>query len=312
MTANSRSRSTGRKRGSPRGMNSFPDPPLRNRVVMQASRMPPCVCRMSRRWGSTWSTCLLSIPSAIGSAKGKTIRRSPGRTTWEVHGRSAMRPAATRRFIRSSARWTIFGDFLPAARDLGLEVALDIAFQCTPDHPWVRDHPEWFRKRPDGSIQYAENPPKKYQDIYPIDFETPAVAGIVDGAERASLTSGSSRECGSFASITRTPRHSPSGNGLSARFKESHPETIFLAEAFTRPHVMYRAGEAGVHAVLHLLHLAQHERGNYRLFHRTDAIAGARVFPPESMAEHSGHPARSSPGGRALRRSWCVCCWPRR
>ena len=53
-----------------------------------------------------------------------------------------------------------------------MEIALDIAFQCTPDHPYVREHPEWFRKRPDGTIQYAENPPKKYQDIYPLDFET--------------------------------------------------------------------------------------------------------------------------------------------
>ena len=54
----------------------------------------------------------------------------------------------------------------------GLEIALDIAFQCSPDHPYVKEHPEWFRKRPDGTIQYAENPPKKYQDIYPFDFET--------------------------------------------------------------------------------------------------------------------------------------------
>ena len=58
------------------------------------------------------------------------------------------------------------------AAEHGIEIALDIAFQCAPDHPWVREHPEWFRKRADGSIQYAENPPKKYQDIYPFDFET--------------------------------------------------------------------------------------------------------------------------------------------
>ncbi len=58
------------------------------------------------------------------------------------------------------------------AAEYGIEVALDLAFQCSPDHPYVREHPEWFRRRPDGSIQYAENPPKKYQDIYPFDFET--------------------------------------------------------------------------------------------------------------------------------------------
>jgi len=62
---------------------------------------------------------------------------------------------------------------LRRAAEHGLEIALDIAFQCSPDHPWAHEHPEWFRKRADGSIQYAENPPKKYQDIYPFDFETP-------------------------------------------------------------------------------------------------------------------------------------------
>jgi len=66
-----------------------------------------------------------------------------------------------------------FKRFVLKAREQRLEVALDIAFQCTPDHPYVREHPEWFRQRPDGTIQYAENPPKKYQDIYPLDFESP-------------------------------------------------------------------------------------------------------------------------------------------
>src|SRR5262249_38099408 len=64
-----------------------------------------------------------------------------------------------------------FDRLVAAARDQGLEIALDIAFQCSPDHPWVTAHPGWFRHRPDGTVQYAENPPKKYQDIYPLDFE---------------------------------------------------------------------------------------------------------------------------------------------
>ncbi|MGH7546007.1 MAG: maltotransferase domain-containing protein, partial [Gemmatimonadota bacterium] len=64
-----------------------------------------------------------------------------------------------------------FRRFLAKAQEHGLEVALDIAFQCSPDHPWVKEHPEWFRRHPDGAIQYAENPPKKYQDIYPLEFE---------------------------------------------------------------------------------------------------------------------------------------------
>src|ERR1043166_4376277 len=64
-----------------------------------------------------------------------------------------------------------FHRLMDKAAELGIEIALDIAFQCTPDHPYVKEHPEWFRQRADGSIQYAENPPKKYQDIYPLDFE---------------------------------------------------------------------------------------------------------------------------------------------
>src|SRR5205807_7023235 len=73
------------------------------------------------------------------------------------------------------------------AQEQGLEVALDIAFQCTPDHPYTREHSEWFRKRPDGTIQYAENPPKKYQDIYPLDFETPQWRTLWDELKRVFL-----------------------------------------------------------------------------------------------------------------------------
>src|SRR5690606_28392080 len=70
--------------------------------------------------------------------------------------------------------------FVGAARRLDLDVALDIAFQCAPDYPWVTEHPDWFRARPDGTIQYAENPPKKYQDIYPLDFECEDWQGLWD------------------------------------------------------------------------------------------------------------------------------------
>ncbi len=77
-----------------------------------------------------------------------------------------------------------FEAFRRAAAREGLEVALDLAYQCSPDHPWVTEHPEWFRHRPDGSIKYAENPPKQYQDIYPIDFDTDA---WVDSGPRCAM-----------------------------------------------------------------------------------------------------------------------------
>ncbi len=79
-----------------------------------------------------------------------------------------------------------FRHFVSTAAQYGLEVALDIAFQCSPDHPYAHEHPEWFRKRPDGTIQYAENPPKKYQDIYPLNFETRGIVSSVGGAEERS------------------------------------------------------------------------------------------------------------------------------
>ncbi len=98
-------------------------------------------------------------------------------TTSAARGRSAPPRAATRRCTRSSARSRTSGGWSRAPREHGLEVALDIAFQCSPDHPYVdASIPEWFRQRPDGTVQYAENPPKKYQDIYPFDFESRRLA----------------------------------------------------------------------------------------------------------------------------------------
>ena len=97
---------------------------------------------------------------------------APSPATPAARGRSAPTPAGTPRSSPASApSTTSTASSRPRAR-LGLDVALDIAFQASPDHPWVREHPEWFKHRPDGTIKYAENPPKKYQDIYPLDFES--------------------------------------------------------------------------------------------------------------------------------------------
>ncbi len=108
-----------------------------------------------------------------------------------------------------------FRRLVARASELGLEIALDLAFQCAPDHPYVQEHPQWFRWRPDGAVQYAENPPKKYQDIYPFDFESAQWDGLwreLDGV----IAFWIGKECGSSAWTIRTPSHSPSGNGSSA------------------------------------------------------------------------------------------------
>lgn len=137
-----------------------------------------------------------------------------------------------------------FRSFYAAARGLGLEVALDIAFQCTPDHPWVREHPEWFRKRPDGTIQYAENPPKKYQDIYPLDFETPDWRGLWT-ALKGVLEFWIEQGVGIFRVDNPHTKAFGFWEWAIGSIKEKHPDVIFLAEAFTRPHVMYRLAKLG-------------------------------------------------------------------
>jgi starch synthase (maltosyl-transferring) len=131
-----------------------------------------------------------------------------------------------------------------AARNLGIELALDLALQCSPDHPYVKRHPQWFRTRPDGTIQYAENPPKKYQDIVPIDFETDDWRALWD--ELKSIVE-FWIEQGIRIFRVDNPHTKPFGfwEWLIGEIKRDAPETLFLAEAFTRPHVMYELAKRG-------------------------------------------------------------------
>jgi starch synthase (maltosyl-transferring) len=130
------------------------------------------------------------------------------------------------------------------AREFGIDVALDIAFQCAPDHPYVKEHREWFRERPDGTVQYAENPPKKYQDIYPFNF----------GSEHApelweELKSVVEYWVGQGVHVFRVdnPHTKPFAfwEWMIGEIKREHPDVIFLSEAFTRPKVMYQLAKAG-------------------------------------------------------------------
>jgi starch synthase (maltosyl-transferring) len=137
-----------------------------------------------------------------------------------------------------------FRALLLKARDKGIEIALDIAYQCSPDHPYVKEHPEWFLHRPDGSIQYAENPPKKYQDIYPFHFD-----GESAGALREELKSVVLYWATQGVRIFRVdnPHTKPFvfWEWLIAEVRREYPDAIFLAEAFTRPKVMYRLAKLG-------------------------------------------------------------------
>jgi starch synthase (maltosyl-transferring) len=160
-------------------------------------------------------------PWAIGSAEGGHTAVEPGLGTL----------ADFDRFVQTAGR-------------LGLEIALDIAFQASPDHPWVREHPEWFRHRPDGSIKYAENPPKKYQDIYPIDFESRDWFGLWQALRDVFLF-----WIGHGVKIFRVDNpHTKSfrfWEWCIADIKRGHPDAIFLSEAFTRPKLMQYLAKSG-------------------------------------------------------------------
>ena len=137
-----------------------------------------------------------------------------------------------------------FRRLVAKARELGIEIAVDIAFQCAPDHPWVREHPQWFSRRPDGSVQYAENPPKKYQDIYPFNFETDDWHSLW-----AELKSVFEHWIAEGVQIFRVDNPHTKSFGfwewVIAELKREHPGLIFLAEAFTRPKVMHRLAKLG-------------------------------------------------------------------
>jgi starch synthase (maltosyl-transferring) len=136
-----------------------------------------------------------------------------------------------------------FDAFVQRANELNLEVALDLALQASPDHPWVTEHPEWFTTRVDGSIAYAENPPKKYQDIYPINFDNDP-EGIYNEVLRIVLLWVSH---GVRIFRVDNPHTKPVQfwEWLIARVNERHPDVVFLAEAFTRPAMMHALGRAG-------------------------------------------------------------------
>ncbi len=137
-----------------------------------------------------------------------------------------------------------FRRLLEKARELGIEIALDLAFQCAPDHPYVKEHPDWFKHRPDGSVQYAENTPKKYQDIYPFDFESADWQGLWN-----ELKSVVDHWIAQGVRIFRVdnPHTKPFDfwEWLINSVRQKAPDVIFLAEAFTRPKVMHRLAKLG-------------------------------------------------------------------
>jgi starch synthase (maltosyl-transferring) len=137
-----------------------------------------------------------------------------------------------------------FRDLVRAAKGQGIELAMDIAFQCAPDHPYVREHPEWFRARPDGTIQYAENPPKKYQDIYPFDFESDAWESLWHEL-RSIFLFWAAEGVRIFRVDNPHTKPFPFWEWVIREVRAKYRDAIFLAEAFTRPAVMHRLAKLG-------------------------------------------------------------------
>ena len=186
------------------------------------------------------------------------------------------------------------------AAEQGIDIALDIAFQCAPDHPWVTEHPQWFKARADGSIQYAENPPKKYQDIYPFDFETPqwremwlALVGVIEHWVDQGVRI--------FRVDNPHTKAFPFWEWAIARLRTDHPDLIFLSEAFTRPRVMHRLAKVGFSQsyTYYTWRNTKHELTEY--FTELSAGPGREYFRPNVWPNTPDIlPAALQYGGRAV------------
>ena len=161
---------------------------------------------------------------------------SPWAIGSEIGGHTAIHPEL--------GSLTDFREVVKKAEEYGMEIALDIAFQCSPDHPYIKEHPEWFRWRVDGTIQYAENPPKKYEDIVPFNFETEHWKELWE--ELKNIVLFWIKEGVKIFRVDN-PHTKPFlfWEWLISLIKEDYPEVIFLSEAFTRPKVMYRLAKLG-------------------------------------------------------------------
>jgi starch synthase (maltosyl-transferring) len=182
------------------------------------------------------------IGTTARKGKNNAVSASPGEvgSPWAIGAKAGGHKAV----LAELGTLEDFRHLVSEAEKRGIDIALDIAFQCSPDHPYVKEHPEWFRARPDGTIQYAENPPKKYQDIYPFDFETPAWQSLWQELK-------SVFEFWVAQGVTIFRVDNPHTKALSfwewciRELKARHPELIFLSEAFTRPRVMHKLAKIG-------------------------------------------------------------------
>ncbi len=209
-------------------------------------------------------TCRPSIPSAAPFARGATTRSraapgDPG-SPWAIGGEEGGHTAVHPQL----GTLEDFDRFVEAAERLGLEVALDFAIQCSPDHPYVREHPEWFFHRPDGTIKYAENPPKKYQDVYPVNFYG-ADPGPLWEEMRRIVEFWIGHGVRTFRVDNPHTKPVPFWEWLIAGVQRARPDVDLPGRGLHPAQDDEGPGQGRLHAVLHLLHLAQREGGAGRV-----------------------------------------------
>jgi starch synthase (maltosyl-transferring) len=194
--------------------------------------------------------------------------------------------------------WKDFDAMVDAGRAAGVEIALDLAIQCSPDHPWLNEHPEWFNRRPDGTLKYAENPPKKYQDIYNVNFDSDEWQALWEELRRVVVG-----WCKRGVRIFRVDNpHTKSvafWEWLIAEVRDDYPETVFLSEAFTRPAMMTTLAKVGFgqsytyftwkNSKAELIELVEQIRG-WSAFYRPNFFTNTQDILHEYL-QHGGPPA---------------------
>ena len=200
--------------------------------------------RSSPSSASTSSTCRRSTRSGSRTAKAGTTRSRQGRRIPAARGRSARRSGGHDAINPELGTLEEFEQLVADAKTLGIEIAIDFAIQCSPDHPWLKQHPEWFNRRPDGTLKYAENPPKRYQDIYNVNFDSEDWKGLW-AALRDVVLFWVARGVTVFRVDNPHTKPVAFWEWLIGEVRGEHPEVIFLAEAFTRPAMMQTLGKIG-------------------------------------------------------------------
>ncbi|MEI9981168.1 MAG: hypothetical protein WDN23_19610 [Edaphobacter sp.] len=193
-----------------------------------------------------------------------------------------------------------FDALINSARAHNIELALDIAFQCSPDHPWVAEHPDWFSIRPDGSIQYAENPPKKYQDIYPLNFESAHWRGLWQALYDVFLY-WIRRGIRIFRVDNPHTKAFLFWEWCLAEIHKKYPDVLFLAEAFTRPHVMYSLAKAGFSQSYTYFTWRNAGAELQQYFEEITHPPISDFFRPNLWPQHPRHPPRHPPERRPPR-----------